>query len=162
VVAERVKCSETTRAGNPCGAWPVAGETKCAGHLGIRPLDAREGNAASARARRVKAELRRRSALDWAAAKLEEHGEEIANMILAAARGGDWRAAAFLYERVYGKPQERVEMTGTADKDLREMTPEQRAELRRRALARLSDAAELVPRGENAKTNHSSSGWGAE
>jgi hypothetical protein len=84
-------------------------------------------------------------------------------MIVAAARGGDWRAAAFLYDRVYGKPQERVEMTGTDQLDVRDLTPEQRAVLRRRALERFPDLAELVPRGEKGSSSSSrSSDRGAE
>jgi hypothetical protein len=36
----------------------------------------------------------------------EAHGEELAQLVIDAARRGDWRAAAFLYERVYGRPKE--------------------------------------------------------
>jgi hypothetical protein len=36
---------------------------------------------------------------------------KLAELILAAARKGQWRAVAFLYDRVYGTPKETVEAT---------------------------------------------------
>jgi hypothetical protein len=39
---------------------------------------------------------RKRSALDWMAVAVEEHGREIVEVYLQAMRKGDWRAAAAL------------------------------------------------------------------
>jgi hypothetical protein len=39
---------------------------------------------------------------------VEESGEERAEVVMAAARSGDWRAAAFLFERVHGKPTDHL------------------------------------------------------
>lgn len=137
-------CSELTRKGKPCGAPPVRGEGKCAGHLGLGGLDAKKGAQASAHARTAKAELRKRSALDWAAVKLEEHAEELVGTFLVAARDGDWRAAAALIERVHGKPVERVETLDLSD-DPQTWTREQRAELRRRLVTEHPELLELDP-----------------
>ena len=42
---------------------------------------------------------------------VEDRAQEIIKCFLAAIRGGDWRAAEALLMRVYGKPQEKVEVT---------------------------------------------------
>jgi hypothetical protein len=36
----------------------------------------------------------------------EEHGREIVEVYLRAMRGGDWRAAEALMNRIYGKPEQ--------------------------------------------------------
>lgn len=51
------------------------------------------------------------SALDWAHKLIQERGEEIAAAFMRAVEQGDWRAAEALMTRVYGKPQERVEVS---------------------------------------------------
>jgi hypothetical protein len=56
----------------------------------------------------VSHEARRRTALDWMAVAVEEHGREIVDVYLQAMRGGDWRAAEALMSRIYGKPTETV------------------------------------------------------
>jgi hypothetical protein len=42
---------------------------------------------------------RRRTALDWMAVAVEEHGREIVEVCLQAMRKGDWRAAEALMSR---------------------------------------------------------------
>jgi hypothetical protein len=66
-----------------------------------------------------------------------------------AAPEGDWRAAAWLYERAYGKPEQRVEVEtpGTLE-EIAAMTPEERRELRARLLRDHPELRELVPRAE--------------
>jgi hypothetical protein len=59
----------------------------------------------SGKARRERAETRKRSALDWAAHIVEQNGRELAESFLNAARNGDWRAAEALMNRIYGKPE---------------------------------------------------------
>jgi hypothetical protein len=49
---------------------------------------------------------RKRTALDWMALAAEEHGREIFEVYLHAMRGGDWRAAEALMNRIYGKPEQ--------------------------------------------------------
>ena len=44
----------------------------------------------------------------WMAVAVEEHGREIVEVYLAAARKGDWRAAEALMNRIYGKPEAAV------------------------------------------------------
>jgi hypothetical protein len=51
---------------------------------------------------------RKRSALDWMAVAVEEHGREIVEVYLQAMRKGDWRAAEALMSRIYGKPEAAV------------------------------------------------------
>src|SRR6188472_1962300 len=51
---------------------------------------------------------RKRTALDWMAVAVEEHGREIVEVYLQAMRKGDWRAAEALMSRIYGKPEETV------------------------------------------------------
>jgi hypothetical protein len=51
---------------------------------------------------------RKRSALEWAAIAVEEHGREVAQSFVDAAKRGDWRAAEALMNRIYGKPEETV------------------------------------------------------
>jgi hypothetical protein len=66
-----------------------------------------------------------------------------------AAREGDWRAGAWLFERAYGKPTERVEVEipGSLG-DIAAMSTEERWALRRRLLAEYPELRELVPRDE--------------
>ena len=47
-------------------------------------------------------------ALDWAAIAVEEHGRELAQSFVDAAKRGDWRAAEALMNRIYGRPEEKV------------------------------------------------------
>jgi hypothetical protein len=49
---------------------------------------------------------RKRSALDWAAIAVEEHGRELAQSFVDAAKRGDWRAAEAVMNRIYGKPEQ--------------------------------------------------------
>jgi hypothetical protein len=59
-----------------------------------------------------------------------------------AAKAGDWKAGAWLYERVYGKPTERVEVeTPGTLAEIQAMTPEERIALRRRMLAQYPGCA---------------------
>lgn len=126
-------CTATAKHGGRCKAHPVRGETLCAGHLGLgvgggdATLSAK-GVAARVAAGKARVEARRMTALDHAAAVLERHGEELAGLIMAAARKGDWRAVAFLYERVYGKPVEKTE--DVTHRELSDLTQAERDELR--------------------------------
>ena len=118
------------RTGERCTAPAAAkGNGLCAGHAGLGKLDPAGANAKSAEVRKAKAERRKMSALDWAAKALEDNAEMIAKAFIQAIEKGDWRAAQFLYERVHGKPTERVETAASVSVD--EMTPEQREQLRR-------------------------------
>lgn len=112
----RKRCEATTKAGKPCSAPPVKGKGMCAGHLGLGlardPVAlGRKGQEAQARTRREQAEVRKMSALDWASRLIQERGEEIAGAFMRAVESGDWRAAEALMTRVYGRPQERVEVS---------------------------------------------------
>jgi hypothetical protein len=73
---------------------------------------ARQAGRASVERRRERAALRKRSALDWAAIAVEEHGRELAQSFVDAAKRGDWRAAEALMNRIYGKPEETVRQVG--------------------------------------------------
>ena len=92
--------------------------------IGPQNLDAKKGAEPSARVRRAKAARPRMKPLDWIAVRLDEEAEEIVNKVIARAEAGDWRAAAWLFDRVYGKPQERVEVTDPLEnKNPLDMTP---------------------------------------
>jgi hypothetical protein len=66
-----------------------------------------------------------------------------------AACEGDWRAGAWLFERVYGKPEQRVEVEtpGSLD-EIAAMTPEERKQVRAQLLRQHPELAELIPRAE--------------
>jgi hypothetical protein len=48
-----------------------------------------------------------RTALDWAAIAVEEHGRELAQSFFDAAERGDWRAAEALMNRITESPRRR-------------------------------------------------------
>src|SRR4029453_18558241 len=96
---------------------------------------------------RKKSHAGKRGPADWLGIKLEQHAEEIVNNALKAADEGDWRAGAWVFERVRGKPKELVKI-GASAVDIKKMTPAHSAELRRRALEMHPELAELVPRSE--------------
>jgi len=118
------RCAGTNSRGEPCGAPRMRRSEFCSAHagIGLQNLDAKKGAEASARVRRAKAERRQMKAIDWIAVKLEEEAEEIVNAVVEQAKAGDWRAGAWLFDRVYGKPQEHVELE-TKEKDWYDMTP---------------------------------------
>ena len=90
----------------------MPGQDKCAGHLGVGRdrLDPVKASAASARARKRRSEARKMGALGYAALKVEQESEMLIGSFLEAARRGDWRAAEALMLRVFGRPQERLEV----------------------------------------------------
>ena len=59
---------------------------------------------------RRKREDARKTALDRLVEKLEAHADEILDTYPEAIRGGDWRAAEALYDRVYGRSTQRHEV----------------------------------------------------
>jgi hypothetical protein len=66
---------------------------------------------------------------------VEEHAEELVDLLMQAARRGEWRVVGLMLDRVFGRPTERIEHQAEVPPEiqaLRDMTPEQRAELRRR------------------------------
>lgn len=136
-MSKRDTCTATAKHGRRCGAYPPLdppGQTLCSGHQGLgvaakgaKPLRDK-GVAASRKAVGERVAARKMTALDHAAAVLERNGEELAGLIMAAARKGDWRAVAFLYERVYGKPVEKTE--DVTQRELGDMSAEERARLR--------------------------------
>ena len=71
------------------------------------------------------------TALDWAAKLVEEHGRELAESFLRAARNGDWRASEALMNRIYGKPEETVNRVdhNPAQQVLKSMSLEEKLEL---------------------------------
>ena len=77
-----------------------------------------------------------RPALEWAAIAVEEHGRELAQSFVDAARRGDWRAAEALMNRIYGKPEEIVRQVevNPATAVLKSMSLEEKLELLRRLL----------------------------
>jgi hypothetical protein len=66
-----------------------------------------------------------------------------------AACNGDWRAGAWLFERVYGKPEQRVEVETPGSLDaIAAMTPEERKAVRAQLLRDHPELAELIPKAE--------------
>ena len=78
--------------------------------------------------------------------RLEEHAEAIVQCFLASAREGDWRAADALITRVYGKPQEKLEVSRPDEFDLTKLSMEELHEMRNRILAEHPELAELTGR----------------
>jgi hypothetical protein len=103
----------SNRTGLPCRAYVMPNKTKCAAHLGIGRdrLDPAKASAASAIARRKRSEARKMGALAALERVVQERGEEIAACFMRGVESGDWRAAAAMLERIYGKARERVEVT---------------------------------------------------
>jgi hypothetical protein len=65
---------------------------------------------------------------------------------LAAAREGDWRAADALITRVYGKPQEKLEMSRPDEFDLTKLILEKLQEMKNRILSEHPELAEFTGR----------------
>lgn len=131
------RCAHLTKAGAPCRMPALTGTSACVNHSpGAQALRLRAASA-SVEARRRRAaerrEARTRTAQDWIAVALEERGREIAEAVAQAAVDGDWRAAQALWERVYGKPVERVEGV-QLDVDLRTLTDAQLEAMRAQLL----------------------------
>jgi hypothetical protein len=110
--AEKRRCSQLNKKGDPCKAWALKGDElgRCPAHAGValKNLDPVAAQQASAESRRERVEARKMSVLDWTARKLEERAEEIVEAYLRAGQQGDWRALDALVNRVYGKPTERL------------------------------------------------------
>jgi hypothetical protein len=51
---------------------------------------------------------RRSHTADVLADKVEEHAEELVNLMLEAARRGEWRVVSQMLDRVFGKPTEHL------------------------------------------------------
>lgn len=144
------KCSETKTDGTPCSAFATK-TGKCAGHerLGATTNPV-ASQAKSAEVRQAKAENRKLSSLDLIAQELETNAAELVGAAVRAAKDGDWRAASWLYDRVHGKPVERV--ISSDDTDVKDLSPAERDALRARALASLDaeQRDELAARRSNA------------
>jgi hypothetical protein len=145
--SEKRRCSELNKKGEPCKAWALKSDPlgRCAAHEGsalkyLDPAKAQRVSAAMQKERNAKA---KRSAQEVLAAKLEENAEELVELMLKAARAGEWRAVTAMLDRVFGRPTERVETVETESETtrwLKSMTPEMRLELlRRRGLKAVDD-----------------------
>jgi hypothetical protein len=69
------------------------------------------------------------------AAKVEEHAEELVDLLMTAARRGEWRVVALMLDRVFGRPKETVALEQPEPEiisDLQALTPEERRDLLRR------------------------------
>jgi hypothetical protein len=73
---------------------------------------------------------------DWAARAVQEHGFEIAQSFVEAAKRGDWRASQALMDRIYGRPEtlRQVEVNPAAAV-LKSMSLEEKLELLHRLRA---------------------------
>jgi hypothetical protein len=77
------------------------------------------------------------------------NARQIVAAAVKAAMDGDWRAGAWLFDRAYGKPEQRVEVESPASLgDIAAMTPEERKALRARLLREHPELRELVPKDE--------------
>jgi hypothetical protein len=147
-----LSCRATNAKGEPCWSTSVDEGGLCAFHGRRTPLGsvevAREAGRVSVERRRERAVERKRSALDWMAVAVEEHGREIVEVYLQAMRKGDWRAAEALMSRIYGKPEETVRQveTNPALPVLKAMSLEEKLELLRRLQGgELADTASALP-----------------
>jgi hypothetical protein len=64
----------------------------------------------SAEVRRRRSERRKLGALGLAELMVEARAEEIVEVFFKAIAQGDWRAGAALLERVYGRPEQKLEV----------------------------------------------------
>lgn len=80
---------------------------------------------------------------DLLAAKLEEHADTIVRSLLSACESGDWRAAEAWLTRVYGKPQESVEISTADGLDLTQLSSEELEQLRLQLLR--EQGADVLP-----------------
>src|SRR4030095_2221872 len=111
------RCAYLTVAGAPCSAPAIKGSdpATCSGHSGRLVYDPAKASALSAQKRRERAERRKMTAADHLAAELERNAHAVAERLLSVGLAEDWRALAFLFERSYGKPTERVETSTNVD-----------------------------------------------
>jgi hypothetical protein len=146
-----VQCEATKKNGEQCKGPAVKGQTQCAGHLGLGLAADPAGHAKRGAKRRhevvaARAEARKRTAQDWLALELEANARTIVAAAVSAAQDGDWRAGAWLYERVYGKPQERLEVGQPGSvAEIAALSPDERKALRARLVAEHPELAELIP-----------------
>jgi hypothetical protein len=95
--------------------------------------------------RAAKAEERRKTLRDLLHDRLEEHAEEIVQCFLTSAREGDWRAADALITRVYGRPQEKLELRQPQDDfDLSKLSLDELHQMKNRILAEHPELAEFA------------------
>src|SRR4051812_13560894 len=108
-------CRGATKAGEPCRSTSVGPSGYCAYHDGKTRLGTADGARVaaqkSAEVRKAKAEERKKTLKDLLAEKLEAHADEIVGCFLENVREGDWRAADAFVTRVYGRPQEKLEVS---------------------------------------------------
>jgi hypothetical protein len=147
-----LSCRATNARGEPCRSTSVDDGGLCAFHGRRTPLGsvevAREAGLVSVKRRRERAAERRRSALEWAAIAVEEHGRELAQSFVDAAKRGDWRAAEALMNRIYGKPEETVRQVevNPATAVLKSMSLDEKLELLRRLQrGELADTGSAFP-----------------
>jgi hypothetical protein len=68
------------------------------------------------------------------AAKVEEHAEELVDLLMQAARRGEWRVVGLMLDRVFGRPKDTLALEQPEPEilsELRALTPEQRRDLLR-------------------------------
>lgn len=107
-------CDAVTRAGKPCGAYAMKGQSKCAGHSGVLASQSAAASAKSAQVRRDRV-LKRQEAVERSklsprehlAVGLSERWLEIQPLLLDELIGNkDWRGLLALVDQAYGKPGE--------------------------------------------------------
>jgi len=77
---------------------------------------------------------------------LSRNARQIVAATVKAACERDWRAGAWLFERVYGKPEQRLEVeTPSTLAEIQAMTSEERIALRTRLLRQHPELRDLVP-----------------
>jgi hypothetical protein len=102
----------TNAKGEPCRSTSVDESGLCASHAGKGRFGtvefSRRGGQRSAKARRKRAVAPQALGARLGCLLRREHGRELANSFLTAARKGDWRAAEALMNRIYGRSRETV------------------------------------------------------
>ena len=128
------RCQGTNRAGDPCRAAPLTGSQWCSAHDPQLPAAARFGSPEQATEAATGVQRRTPSVTE----KLRERVEQEADAILAVyfealAEGQDieqrMRAAERLLDRVFGRPKQSAELTGTLSLDERTLERELEQEL---------------------------------
>lgn len=110
-------CERIKEDGSRCRAYKVSGLTECPAHSGValKNLDPAKAQQASARVRKERNRVRKLTPKQRLEEQAAEHEQAIVARLIEYATGEDvngthqLRAIALLFDRLYGKPEQKIE-----------------------------------------------------
>lgn len=144
-------CERVKADGSRCRAYKKIGGTLCPAHSGeaLENLDPAKAQQASARVRKERNRVRKMTPLQRLEEEAAKHEAEIVARLISYATDPECngthqlRAIELIYNRLYGKPEQRIEHTGAALEEASDLDPQILANLLREVDSALqaSDAA---------------------